>query len=230
MLHFEVLSEDRSGGVVIRSLLDKIILNNISKISETDFTIKIRPHRGKGKIPGDVNAKPPELSGGLLDLLPAKLRAYENIYAGSPFAVFMVMDSDSDDPELIRNTLTSFGQQFAPSLPHVAGVSTEEIEAWILGDEEAILRAYPQANISIIQRYKQDSVCGTWEVLARAVLGEKALGLIRVGYPAVGQYKAEWANHIAPFLCPEKNKSPSFIRFYQDVVTCAETMKNMVCE
>jgi hypothetical protein len=38
---------------------------------------------------------------------------------------------------------------------------------WILADEQAVLEAYPEADLSIIREYRQDSVCGTWEVLCR---------------------------------------------------------------
>jgi iron-sulfur cluster repair protein YtfE (RIC family) len=61
------------------------------------------------------------------------------------------------------------------------------MEAWMLGDEKAVLAAYPDANRAILRSYDQDSICGTWEVLARAIHGAKAEQIIRLGYPAVGQ-------------------------------------------
>jgi succinyl-CoA synthetase beta subunit len=50
-------------------------------------------------------------------------------------------------------------------------------------------------------------------VLARAIYGREAERLIRIGYPAVGQYKYEWASRIAPFMQLEQNQSPSFQKF-----------------
>lgn len=45
----------------------------------------------------------------------------------------------------------------------------EEIEAWLLGDRHALLSAYPHAKMHVLNTYVQDSICGTWEVLADAV-------------------------------------------------------------
>jgi hypothetical protein len=45
------------------------------------------------------------------------------------------------------------------------------------------------------------------------LLREKARGLIRVGYPAIGQYKQEWAYRISRNMDPMRNESPSFSQF-----------------
>ena len=41
----------------------------------------------------------------------------------------------------------------------------EESEAWLLGDREALIAAYPDINLEILDTYVQDSQCGTWELL-----------------------------------------------------------------
>ena len=215
-LHFEVLSEDRSGGIVIESLMKKI-LHEAGPVS-----IAIRPHRGKGKVLAEEEQlAPPPFSSGLLDLLPAKLAAYDKVFAQRKFVVVVVMDSDSDSPKSVYDTIHAMCGKFSPSLVHAIGISVEEIESWLLADERAILSAYPEANVCVIRDYRQDSICGTWEVLARAVLREKAPPLIRIGYPAVGQYKQEWANQIAPFLEPSRNVSPSFRSFRKEILRSA---------
>ena len=45
----------------------------------------------------------------------------------------------------------------------------EEMEAWLLGDRQAILKEFPRAKVHVLDSYLQDSICGTWEVLADAV-------------------------------------------------------------
>ena len=209
-LHFEVLSEDRSGGIVIKTLMERILSEKLSD----PFTISVRPHRGKGRILPKENAlPPPKYSSGLMDLLPAKVKAYDRVFSKRKFILVVVMDSDANPPNEVFRQLHEICCEYAPSLYHVIGICVEEIEAWLLGDEKAILSAYPKADISVIRAYSQDSVCGTWEVLARALLHERATSLIRVGYPAVGQYKTEWGTKIAPFLDHRTNKSQSFRLF-----------------
>ena len=51
-------------------------------------------------------------------------------------------------------------------------------------------------------------------MLCHALLKEQAPRLIEIGYPAVGQYKYEWAGKIAPHLDLSRNRSPSFKRFH----------------
>ena len=212
-MHFEVLTEDRSGGVVAEALMKRILASVVPS-----FTISIRPHRGKGEIPADMYAHPEKNASALLDLLPAKLRAYDRIFAGTEFVLVIIMDSDNIPPQDVRDSLKSMSRQFAPSLPCVIGISVEETEAWLMADEQALFEAYPQADLTVLSEYVQDSVCGTWEVLCRILLREKAPGLIRVGYPAIGQYKQEWAYNIARNMDPGRNKSPSFIRFSRELV------------
>jgi len=212
-MHFEVLTEDRSGGVVIETLMQRLL---VAKVPE--YTVSIRPHRGKGDIPSNMTARPERFASGLLDLLPAKLRAYDRVCAGTDFILVVIMDSDNHSPDSIHKALRVMCSQFAPGLLHVIGVCVEETEAWLLADEQALLAAYPDANVSVIKEYQQDSVCGTWEVLCHALLRDRAEALIRVGYPAIGQYKHEWALNISRYMDPKRNTSPSFLRFAEELM------------
>ena len=73
-------------------------------------------------------------------------------------------------------------------------------------------------------RSEQDSVCGTWEILCRAI-SENAEELIEIGYPAIGHYKALWAENISKYMLPQKNVSPSFNTFKMALITA---LKNPV--
>lgn len=219
-LHIEILTEDRSGGTVIRSLIEK----SVKEMIDTSIITYLRPHKGKGYIlPQEKAIPPPKFSSGLLDLLPAKLAAYDSVYAGRPFVLVVVMDSDNIPPAEVYRNIEKMCQVYAPSLSYVIGICVEEIESWMLADKAALIKAYPQIDEKVINEYSQDSICGTWEVLARAILSQKANRLIRVGYPAVGIYKHEWAQKVAPFMEPGQNRSPSFIRFYK-------MLKKTVCD
>ena len=89
-------------------------------------------------------------------------------------------------------------------------LAIEEMEAWYFGDETALLKAYPKAKKDIINRYEQDSVCATWEVLADAVYPGGSAAVKKAGWPLPGQIKHEWAEKIGPLLSPDRNVSPSF--------------------
>ena len=203
----EILCEDKSGAVVVKRSVEKIC-RSMSLTPE----INVRPHRGCGSFPKDMAARPPKFASSLLDLLPAKLRAYNNCYRGTPVILVVVMDSDNNDPAELRNSIYACASEFAPDLRSVVGLCTEEVEAWLLGDRKAVLEAYPEADTRILDSYEQDSVCGTWEVLCRAITPEGSR-IIDIGYPAIGHYKAQWAERISLYMQPKRNVSPSFITF-----------------
>lgn len=212
-MHIEILCEDKSGGMVLDHLMATILAQR-----PLQHTFAVRPHRGKGYYPRDEWGQPPRLANGLLDLLPAKLRAYTQTGRPENLLLVIVLDADAELPDQIQADLERLVRKFGGGLPTVIGISVEEIEAWLLGDAQAIRQAYPDASLKRLSGYRQDSVCGTWEVLASVLLGHEAERLIRIGYPAVGQYKQEWAHRIAPCLVPDRNQSPSFQRFFRPLI------------
>lgn len=215
----EILSEDKSGAVVVERLAERITENE-----GLDVEVNVHPHRGCGSLPKDMTAKPPKFASSLLDLLPSELRAYNKVYAGKEIILIIAMDSDDKDPQALRQEIYNVASKFAPDIRSVVGISTEEIEAWILGDKSAIKDAYPDCNTEILDSYEQDSVCGTWEILCRAI-SENADDLIEIGYPAIGHYKALWAETISRYMLPQKNVSPSFNTFKMALITA---LKNPV--
>ena len=162
----EILSEDKSGAVVVERLAERITENE-----GLDVEVNVHPHRGCGSLPKDMTAKPPKFASSLLDLLPSELRAYNKVYAGKEIILIIAMDSDDKD-----------------------------------------------CNTEILDSYEQDSVCGTWEILCRAI-SENADDLIEIGYPAIGHYKALWAETISRYMLPQKNVSPSFNTFKMALIT-----------
>ena len=215
----EILSEDKSGAVVVERLAERI-----AEGEGLDAKVNVHPHRGCGSLPKDMTAKPPKFASSLLDLLPSELRAYNKIYAGKDIILIIAMDSDDKDPQTLRQEIYSCAAQFAPDIRSVVGLSTEEIEAWILGDMQAVCDAYPECNKEILNSYEQDSVCGTWEILCRAI-SDNAEELIDIGYPAIGHYKALWAENISRYMLPQNNASPSFNTFKMALITA---LKNPV--
>ena len=54
-------------------------------------------------------------------------------------------------------------------IDHVFCIAIKEMEAWLLGDLNAIEAAYPQVRKTYIRSYTQDGICDTWEVLANMI-------------------------------------------------------------
>ncbi|MBR2522925.1 MAG: hypothetical protein IKE53_00625 [Clostridiales bacterium] len=207
-MRIEILTEDKSGSVVVERMA-----RSICEGAGVDADIKVRPHRGCGSMPKEPDVKPEPFAASLLELLPAKCRAYNNIFSGKEFVLVVVMDSDDKDPDELRSELYECTHRYAPGLRSVIGLCTEEVEAWLLGDRKAVMRAFPECDIPAYNHYIQDSVCGTWETLCRVICPEDYEDIIDIGYPAVGNYKARWADLISEFMVPEDNISPSFRLF-----------------
>ncbi len=211
MPHLEILIEDRSGARLLEGLLQPLVSKR-----PLPWTMAMRPHRGIGRLPRDWRLRPAPFASGLLDLLPAKLRVYERQAARKPdFILVIVLDADREPPDERLHELLTLVRHSTECLTAVIAIAVEEMEAWILGDPEAVLAAWPHADRRLLAGYEQDSICGTWELLARVILGCTAERLIRVGYPAVGAMKGEWAETVAPHLDPARNRSPSFRRFHR---------------
>ena len=76
-------------------------------------------------------------------------------------------------------------------------IAIEEMEAWYLGDRNALIKAYPRGKTVVLDRYVQDSICGTWEIFADAIYPGGSKKLKDEGWPAPGRAKCEWATKIA---------------------------------
>lgn len=207
-MRVEILSEDKSGAVVVRRLTDKL-LNKLG----VEYELYVRPHRGCGSLPKELDAPPSPMTNSLLGLLPAELRAFNRILKPNEDVLVVIMDSDDKDPQELRDRLYSVCRLYCPNVRTVVGLCTEEIEAWLLGDFEAIINTFPEASAKAHDSYIQDSVCGTWEKLCEVVAPDNYEELINIGYPAIGNYKALWADSISANMEPERNVSPSFILY-----------------
>ena len=87
------------------------------------------------------------------------------------------------------------------------------MEAWLWGDRLALLTAYPKAKKDTLNRYVQDSICGTWELLADAIYPGGSAAIRKAGWPLPGQIKHEWAEQVTPHMDVERNASHSFGKF-----------------
>ena len=208
-MHFEILVEDRSGKKALDVLIPKII--------GAQDTFRVIGYKGIGRIPQNLTPKTNADQRILLDQLPKLLRGYGQTFANYPAhypaVLFVVCDLDDGCLKIFRQELFAVLHACNPKPDTRFCIAIEEGEAWLLGDIPAIKAAYPQAKNSVLNGYINDSICGTWEVLADAVFpgGSKALAGTR--WQAVGREKSAWATKISPLMDVENNASPSFQYF-----------------
>ena len=176
-------------------------------------SFKIIPHRGKGRIPGDPSRKPHPKRQGLLDQLPAKLRAYGRELRPDTDRILVLVDLDLDDCLDLKRRMLDLLDYCSPPPVALFRIAIEETEAFYLGDKSAIRTAFPKCKLSKMDSYIQDSICNTWE-LFREVIGDTA------------EDKVEWAKLMGPHLTAQwkgvlANSSNSFRQFCKGILMLA---------
>ena len=135
-----------------------------------------------------------------------------------------VVDADDKDCMAFKQELIGVLNACNPRPQTLFRIAIEEGEAWLLGDRAAVKSAYPNAKDAVLNSYVQDSICGTWELLADAVYSGGSKLLKKMGYPAAGVAKWDWAGKIAPHLDIDSNGSKSFQVFRDGVRKLAEAI------
>ena len=201
-MHFQYLVEDQSGAALIRILMQKIVE------LYPNATYDCKGFRGIGGFTRKNTIKETK-TGKLLNDLATYF----------PSVIIVVLDSDDHDVQQFRSELEAVAIQNMIKIDHVFCLAVEEIEAWLLGDRHALLSAYPHAKMHVLNTYVQDSICGTWEVLADAVYpgGTSKLSREHASFIEIGKLKAEWAQNIGIHMDLKSNESPSFNDFIHEI-------------
>ena len=207
-MHFEVLVEDQSGSIALETIMTKLLGPNYS-----DHSWRMHHYRGLGHIPKNLSRVTDRSKQLLLYQLPSLLRAYGRSLPESS-SVIVVVDLDDRDCVAFKQELLNVLKACDPQPNALFRIAIEESEAWLLGDRNAVKAAYPKAREAILDGYVQDSICGTWEVLADAVHTGGSVRLKGSGYHETGKAKCEWAEKIARHMDMDKNRSKSF-RFFE---------------
>ena len=197
--NLEVLVEEYSAEVALEHLLPKILPVGI------DFNI--RHFRGK-----------PDL----LKQLPRRLKGYRS-WIPDDWRILVLCDRDNEDCYELKKQMencailsgfttktSSRSNQFIV----LNRIAIEELEAWFLGDAQALTKAYPRVPKSFAtqKRYRTpDSISGgTWEALQ---------GLLQThSYHMGGLNKVEAARDISQYLEPTANCSTSFQAFHSGLL------------
>ena len=193
-MHVEIVVEEPSAKAMLEQLMPWFLL-------EGD-TFHCVPHRGKDQL--------------LLEL-PRRLKSYANRMLYEPdLRVIILMDADQDcrkakqqlekivtESGLLSRTSTPVGEPFKL----ITRLAISELEAWFLGDREAISTAYPRVHNNHFKGIPSasDGLLDTWETLHRV--------LQKGGYYSSKYLKVEVAERIASCLDPARNTSASFRYF-----------------
>ncbi len=201
------------GGLSGKKALDILI----PKIIGSDHTFKVFSYKGLGKIPRGLKSTKNAKARILLDQLPRILKGYGNTFSKQseyfPAVVIIVCDLDDNCPIELKRSLQSILNMCIPRPETYFCFSIEEGEAWLLGDFVAIKTAYPKCKNHILENYSNDSICGTWELLADAIYPGGATSLKKKGWSSIGEEKSTWAAKICPHMDVQANLSPSFAYF-----------------
>jgi hypothetical protein len=176
----------------------------------------VRPHQGKGTLPRNLAARPNPRHRGLLDLLPATLRAYSATAAMAADGVLVIVDLDDEDRADFEQRLAAIAQATQP-LRVVIRLAIEELEAFYLGDLRALKIAFPNADMTRAAAYAADSIVGTAELFGEIIDDD-------------GLRKVLWAERMGSRLTtnPSRSRSPSFKALHagiQDLVSVAAPPK-----
>ena len=194
-MYFQFLIEDMSSEILIRHVMNKIKM----KYQDKEIYYDSRSFSGIGHLKNSGNLF--ERKGGnLLNNLRSYLRGFDRSLRNmDQAAIIVVLDNDKRD---------------------FFCIAVKEMEAWLLGDENAIWSAYPNARRKYLKEYEQDGICDTWEVLANMLYPGGLTGLKKkksVSQNVVGKAKCEWADKIGEMLDLDVNISPSFQHFLYEL-------------
>ena len=204
-MHFEILVEGQAELTALSILMPKII-----GVYGEPHTWKIHKHRGIGRLPDNPLTQPNPRDTTLLHQLPAKLRAYSKA-PNSNRAIVVLLDLDNEDIDQFSEQLLQLLEWCESDFKADFEFAIEELEAWFLGDRQALIQFNPKIKTEVLDEYVQDSICGTWEMLARAD-DPSILKHSKRGHQSLDK-KKEWSKKIPPLMDVEANLSPSFNHF-----------------
>lgn len=148
----------------------------------------------------------------LLRKLPQRLQAYR-YHADPKTRAIIILDRDNDDCLLLKQRLETIAQNASlttKTRPNSRGefqvinrIAVEELEAWFLGDENAIRTAYPR-----VPSFEKRASYRDPDAMKNAA--EQLEKLLRPHYHKGGLAKKRAAHDIAQKMNPATNRSRSF--------------------
>lgn len=196
-MRLEILVEEPSAEAALQALLPRLLPN--------EATFRIHAHQGKMD---------------LLGKLPSRLKGYASwMKREGNFWILVLVDKDRDDCKELKARLEDCAREAGlltksraktGTRSHVVNrIAVEELEAWFLGDPEAVAAAYPRVPPTVVSRARfrhPDGVRGGTSEALEELLQD-------AGHHTTGLQKTRTAREIARHMAPERNRSPSFRAF-----------------
>jgi len=193
-MHVEILVEEESAEKSLEILLPRIVGSEVSH----------RIHAFNGK---------PDL----LRKLPQRLAGYAR-FLPDDHRIVILVDRDQQECEQLKADLESIAHAcgLRTKMSHGAArcqvlnrIAVEELEAWFLGDVEALRAEFPRLSpyLATQSKYRDPDAIrgGTFETLERLLQSK--------GYYPEGVPKIRLARRVASHMDPARNRSHSFIVF-----------------
>ena len=170
-------------------------------------------------LSGDITWNPIVFQGksDLLKNLEKRLKGYRK-WIPDYYRIVVLIDEDRADCRKLKTQMENAAAASGLVTKTAASgdrftvlnrIAIEELEAWYIGDPQALGSAYPGVPASLGKKAKYrdpDAVAGgTWEALERV--------LQRAGHFKSGIAKIELARVMAAHMEPARNQSPSFQHF-----------------
>ncbi len=215
-MYFQFLIEDQSTSILVNHVMEKVRNQHIEDCIE--WNVKAFGGIGHLQKKGNVLQRK---TGKLLNDLPLYMKAFSKVLQSMENATLViVLDNDKRDTEQFKRELEQVALANLVLCDYTFCIAVKEMEAWLLGDVEAIKAAYPNARIQFIKRYEQDGICDTWQALAEIVY-PKGLSNLRKkadgNYKEIAKAKCEWADKIGQCLNLHENASPSYQYFIGEI-------------
>lgn len=215
-MYFQFLIEDSSTEILIGHVMNKLKSMSVDK----EILYDTKSFKGIGHLRTNGNLM--ERKGGnLLNNLQIYLKGFDrSLSKMEKAAIIVVLDNDYNEYATFKEQLEQVAEKTNMQVDYAFCIAVKEMEAWLLGDEEAICQAYPKAKKKYLKDYVQDAICDTWEVLANMVYPGGLVALQKKsknGYSETGKAKCEWADRIGEKLILKNNNSPSFNNFIHEL-------------
>lgn len=182
-MRLEFLLEEKS----MENFLRIFLLNVLPKSYQIDKNCFLRPHSGKSD---------------LIKSIPKKVRVFSNFY--EPVKLVIIHDQHSNDCIELKKQITKLCVDNG-DCHMLIRIACRELEAWYLGDLDAIQQAYPQFNAD---KYKRRSKFRNPDNLNAS----HELARILPGFQ-----KSQTARKIANYLSLDRNISTSFNNFIKGI-------------
>ena len=181
MDRLEILVEERSVAEVLNIILPKVLPDGWV----LNVNCFVRSHEGKQDLQQSI---------------PRKIRVASKKDITTGFII--LQDQDSNDCRKLKSQLVKLcedAQQGNRSVPFKVRIVCHELEAWYLGDMDAIEQVFPRfhaANYRGKKTFRHPDECNNPKQELKKIVGDYA--------------QIATAREIAPHLDIEGNKSPSF--------------------